>query len=153
HNPLEPLVTAVVFFLAILTAVVVLYVVDRSLERRSEGLLTALEDAVRGDPFIVLRREVQELERASSLVNGMLAYCVGLLAEALVFVILLRNGIDDATTLAVMRQGFLLPVVPAALFGLVYFFAARGIHRERLRVVEERLGRMRPTNRPRRHPQ
>ena len=150
RNPLSPLVTAAVFFVAILSTVVVLYYVDRSMERRSDGLMTALEDAVKGDPLWVLRREVVGLERVSSLVNALLFYCAGLVVEFIVFVILLQNDVDDAVTLAVMKVGFLYPGPPAALFGLLYWVGSRRVHRERLRVVEERVGRTRPAPRPRR---
>ncbi len=150
NNRLSPLLTAAVFFVAIVATVVVLYVVDRSLEKRSQSLMMSLEDAVRGDPWLVLRREVQALERTSSIVNALLFYCAGLVVEFLVFTLLLQNGIDDAVTIAVMQPGFLYPAVPAALFGLAYWAASRRLHADRFRLVEERIGRTRPAARPRR---
>ncbi len=136
---LDPLVTVTLFFVGMMALVVVLYFVDRSLERRSQSLILGLEDAVRGDPLLVLRREVDALERSSSVANAILFYFACLLVEFIVFAILwtegIREAIDQVVTLQVMRTGFLLPVVPALAFGLIYRFAARRIHRDRFALV------------------
>ncbi len=141
---ISPLVLVAFFFAALLSAVLVLYVVDRSLEVRSQGLVHGLEDAIRGDPLLVLQREVNALERTSAVVNGMLFYCIALIIEFIVFATLLSDGIRDAidaaTTLEVMRWGFGLPIVPAVLFAVAYFFIANGIHRTRMGLVERRIG-------------
>lgn len=143
---LPPLVMITFFFLALIGVVVALYVVDRSLERRSTSLTRSLEDAMRGDPLLVLQREVDGLERSSSIANGILAYCAMLILEFLIFVILLsdgvRQGIDEAVTLEVMRAGFGLPVVPAVLFGLGWFWATNRLHGERMALVERRFRRL-----------
>lgn len=145
QDALSPLVTITLFFLGIVATVIGLYVIDLSLERRSASLLHSLEDAVKGDALLVLQREVDGLERSSSVANAILFYCVSLLVEFLVFVILLgdadiRDNINEAVTLDVMRAVFALPVVPAILFGLVWFFAANRLHGERIRLVARRLG-------------
>lgn len=152
-DPFNPLVTLAIFFAALIAAVVVLYVVDRSMERRVRHLMGSLEDAVRGDPVLVLAREVAGLERQAALVNALLFYCAAIVVEFLVFAILLSDGvraaIDEAATLRAMRTGFLIPVVPAALFGALYLTAIRRLHRTRLELVERRAGRAGRGGRPR----
>ncbi|MGB0653515.1 MAG: hypothetical protein ACPGQL_09980 [Thermoplasmatota archaeon] len=135
---LPPLVTIAVFFAAILAAVTLLYVVDRSLERRSSSLMLSLEDAMRGDPLLVLRREVAALDKQLALVNGLLFYAVALVVEFIVFVALLDNGIDDAVTLEVMRWGFTLPLVPALLFAGGYYAWSQRLHDRRHEALERR---------------
>ncbi len=139
---LSPLVTMSVFFLAVVAAISVLFVADRSLERRSVSLMRSLEDAMKGDPVAVLRREVDALERSSALANGLLFYCAALLAEFLVFVIVLsdgvRDGINEAAALDSMRFGFLIPVLPAVAFALVWFVLANRVHGRRLAEMRSR---------------
>lgn len=133
---LPPLVTMAVFFLAVVAAIAVLFVADRSLERRSLSLMRSLEDAMRGDPVAVLRREVDALERSSAMAGGLLFYCAALLVEFLVFVVVLsdgvRQGIDEAAALGSMRFGFLIPVAPALAFGLASFWVLNRLHGRRL---------------------
>jgi len=140
---LGPLVTITLFLLGLVALAVVLYVVDNSLERRSRSLVASVEDAVRGDPFLVLRSQIEALERSSSLVGALLFYFASLLAEFLVFVLLfsegVAEGIDRAVTLGFMRAGFLLPLVPALLFGVGWFMVSRRMHRGRFEDVERRL--------------
>lgn len=139
---LSPLVTIALFFTGLLGAVVGLYIVDRSLERRSRSLMESLEDAMRGDPYVVLEREVAGLDRTAAVADGLLFYCVSLVVEFIIFVILLSEGvrgaIDQAVTLEVMRWGFGLPVLPAALFGAVYYVGTRRAHEARLRRLPQR---------------
>ncbi len=140
RNPefLSPMVTISLFFAAILAVIIAVYVVDRSMERRSRGLVMSLEDAIRGDPFLVLRREVDALEKQMSLANGLLFYALALAAEFVVFTTLLGYGVDDAVTLEVMRWGFTLPILPAVLFGGLYFLVVNRLHQQRFQLVERR---------------
>ncbi len=148
--PLPPLASITIFFLGLMAAIAVLYVVDRSLERRSQSLVLSLEEAIREDPMRVLRREVDGLERASSLVNSLLFYAVSILFLFLLFMVLMsdgiREGINEAVTLDVMRSGFLLPLAPAALFGLGYFAWTNRVHGQRLLEVEKRFAAMQSTS-------
>lgn len=143
QSALPPLVTITFFFLGLLAVVVGLYVMDRSLERRSRSLVLSLEDAVRGDPLLVLQREVTALQRSAALANALLFYCAALVVELLVFVVLLsdevRPAIDEAVTLDVMRWGFTLPIAPAVAFGLVLWGVQARVHQARLGLVERRL--------------
>lgn len=141
QSSLPPMVTMTLFFLGIFGAVLGLYFVDRSLERRSQSLVASLEDAMRGDPFLVLQREVDSLERTSAIANGVLAYCVCLVLEFIAFAIALDVGtaVDRANSLNVMPASFGLPVVPAVLFGLVWFAVVNRRHRHRLALVERRF--------------
>lgn len=142
---LSPLVTLTLFFLGVVAILVVLFVADRSLERRSESIVLSLEEAMKGDPLLVLRREIDALERSSALANGLIFYCAALLLEFLIFVIVLsegvREGIDEAAALEALRFGFLIPVAPALLFAFVNWWVANRTHRERLALVERRLVR------------
>ncbi len=139
-NPgfLSPMVTISLFFAAILAVIVVLYVVDRSMERRSRSIVLSLEDAIRGDPLLVLRREVDALEKQMAVANGILFYALALVLEFVVFVTLLGNGVSDAVTLEVMRWGFGIPIVPAVVFAGLYFLASNRLHQERFQLVERR---------------
>ncbi len=140
NNPgfLSPLVTISLFFAAIFAVIIAVYVVDRSLERRSRGIVMSLEDAIRGDPFLVLRREVDALERQMTLANGILFYALSLALEFVVFTTLLGNGVDDAVTLEVMRWGFTIPLLPAGAFAGLYYLVANRLHQQRFQLVERR---------------
>ncbi len=128
-----------VFFLAVVAAISVLFVADRSLERRSISLMRSLEDAMRGDPVSVLRREVDALERSGAIANGLLFYCAALLAEFLIFIIVLSDGVRDAinevAALDSMRFGFLIPVLPALAFAVIWFVAVNRVHGRRLATL------------------
>jgi hypothetical protein len=143
-DALPPLPTITLVFLGIVSLVIVLYVVDRSLERRGRGLLLSLEDAMRGDPLLVLQAEIQALERSSAVANALLFYFFALVADFFLFALLwsdgFRDAIDQAVTLRVMRAAFLLPVAPAALFGIVSYTVAHRVHARRMDLVERRLG-------------
>lgn len=139
RDALPPMVTIGIFLLGMVLILAVLFVADRSLERRSEGLVLSLQDAMQGDPLAVLQREVDALERSSALANGFIFYCVALLVEFLVFVIVLsdgiREGIDEAAALDALRFGFLIPIVPALLFAGGYFVWSNRQHRDRFHHV------------------
>lgn len=149
ERALSPLVTITFFFMGIIATVVGLYVIDRSLERRGGEVLRSLEDAIKGDPLLVLQREVDGLERSSSVANAILFYCVGLFIEFIVFLILVSEKsiwetIDQDLTLAFMRAVFGLPIVPAVLFGLIWFAASNRLHNQRMALVERRLRALDP---------
>ncbi len=145
RNPdfLSPLVTIALFFVALLAVVVGLYVVDRSLERRSRSLVASIQDAMAGDPLAVLQREVDALERTSSAVNGLLFYCAAIIVEFLVFATLMSKGIrqaiDEAVTVEVMQWGFGIPIIPALLFAGGFYLAANQLHDKRMDLVRERF--------------
>lgn len=143
NDALSPLVTITLYFLGLVAVIVGLYVFDRSLERRGASLMRSLEDAMQGDPLLVLKREVDGLERSSGIANAVLFYCASIILEFLVFVLILaddgiRAGIDEAVTLDVMKAVAAIPIVPAILFGLVWYFVSGRIHRERFQVLRER---------------
>lgn len=142
---LSPLVTLTLFFLGVVAILVVLFVADRSLERRSEALVLSLEEAMRRDPLTVLQREIDALEQSSALANGLIFYCAALLVEFLVFIIVLsdgvREGIDEAAALEALRFGFLIPIAPALLFAFLYWLVVNRAHKDRLALVERRLAR------------
>lgn len=139
---LPPLATVAVFFLAVVLVLAVLFVADRSLERRSESIIMSIEDAIKGDPMQVLQREVDALERSSSLANGLIFYCGALLLEFLVFIIVLsdgiREGINEAAALQTLRFGLLIPIAPALLFAGLYFVWVNRVH-------DDRFGQLRRT--------
>lgn len=138
---LPPMVTMTLFFLGILGAIVLLYVIDRSLESRSQSLIGSLQEAMRGDPFLVLKREIDGLERSSAIANGILFYCASLVIEFIAFAITLGVGtaVDRTVAADVMPASFGIPVIPAVLFGLIYFAAMNRRHRERFALVERRF--------------
>lgn len=140
NGGLAPLVTISLFFLAMTAVVTVLYVVDRSLETRGASLCRSLQDAMEGNPETILRREIDALERTSSIANGVLFYCASLIVEFLVFVVLLsegiREGIDEAVTFEVMKAGFGIPLIPAVLFGLGWFYYTNRVHKDRFALRE-----------------
>lgn len=137
---LSPLVTISFFFLGMTALVAVLYVVDRSLEHRGVSLCRSLEDAMRGDPMQVVHREIDALERTSSIANAVLFYCASLIVEFFIYVILLsdgiREGIDEAVALETMRAGFAIPLLPAILFGLGWFWYTNRVHRDRFAAMD-----------------
>lgn len=139
ESALTPLVAITLFLLGLAALAGILFLVDGFLERRGRDLLRSLEDAVRGDPMLVLRREVEADSRSTAGANALLFYFAALLAEAAVFVLLfsdgVRQGIDQALTLRFMRAGSLLPLVPAALFGLLWWVWARRTDARRLQEV------------------
>ncbi len=139
-NALPPLLTVAIFLLAVVLVLAVLFVADRSLERRSESLLLSLEDAMRGDPIGVLRREIDALERSSSLANGLIFYCASLILEFLIFVIVLsdgvRDGINEAAALDALRFGLLIPIAPALLFAGVLFVLSNRRHEARFARIQ-----------------
>lgn len=141
---LSPMVTMTVFFLAVVAAIAVLFVADRSLERRSQSLMRSLEDAMRGDPVQVLRREVDALERSGAMANGLLFYCAALLVEFLVFIVVfsdgVRQGIDEAVAVETMRFGFLIPLGPALLFAGIWFVAMNRVHGRRFVSLQISVG-------------
>ncbi len=134
-SALPPLATITIFFIAVVLVLAVLFVADRSLERRSESIVMSIEDAIKGDPIQVLHREIDALERSSSLANGLIFYCAALLVEFLIFVIVLsdgiRQGIDEVAALNTLRFGLLIPIAPALLFAAIYFVWANRIHQDR----------------------
>ncbi len=144
QDALPPLVTMTLFFLAIFGVIVMLYVIDRSLEKRSGSLVRSLKDAMQGDPLLVLQREVDGLERSSAIANAVLAYCVFLIVEFIAFAVTLGVGtaVDRAVALQVMPASFGLPVVPAAIFGAVYFWLSNRQHRTRFELVERRFANL-----------
>lgn len=129
---LSPVLTMMLFLGALVATVAVLFVADRSLERRSEGLVLALEDAMKGDPHAVLRREIDLLERGTALGSGFLFYCAGLVASFIIYAILwspeIVRDIDQAVALTTMRFVFLFPIVPALLFALGHFLWQNRVH-------------------------
>ncbi len=137
---LHPLWTITLFLVGLVATVAVLYVADKSLESRSEGLILSLEDAVRGKPEIVLHREIDALERSSALANGFLFYCGSLLVAFFVYAIVFSDGvraaIDAEAALTTMRFVFLFPIVPAALFSWAYFAYQNKVHRERMALLD-----------------
>ncbi len=139
-SALPPMATIAVFFLAVVLVLAVLFVADRSLERRSESIVMSIEDAIRGDPVEVLHREIDALERSSSLANGLIFYCGALLLEFLVFVIVLSDGIrqaiNEVAALNTLRFGLLIPIAPALVFAGVYFVWANRVHDERFRQLK-----------------
>lgn len=139
---LSPLTTIVLFFAALIAAAVGLFIVDRSLERRSRSLMASLADAMAGPPLPVLEREVDALERTTAVANGLLFYGGSLIVEFLVFMVLRSDGVrqatDQALTLEVMQWGFGLPIVPAILFGVLYRAGIHRTHQRRLRDVARR---------------
>ncbi len=141
QDALPPLVTMTLFFVAIFAAIVMLYVIDRSLEKRSGSLVGSLKDAMQGDPLLVLRREVDGLERSSAIANGVLAYCVFLIIEFIAFSVTLGVGtaFDRAVALELMPASFGLPVIPAVAFGALYFVYSNRKHNGRFDLVERRL--------------
>ena len=147
---LSPLVTITLFFLGIFATVVGLYVIDRSLERRSASLCRSLEDAMQGDPILVLQREVDGLERNTAIANGVLFYCAGLLVQFIVYLIVFSGGvrdrIDEAAALDAMKGVFGIPLVPAILFGVIWFAVANRHHARRLLLVERRFDGLRKTH-------
>ncbi len=144
----SPLVTIAIFFAALVAAVAVLYVVDRSVERQVHHLLGSLEEAMAGDAVLILSREMQGLARKAAVVNGILFYCAAMVAEFIIFTVLLsdgvRQGIDEAVTLEVMRRGFLLPIVPAIVFAAAYHWFLRRAHQARIGLVAARFPKGRP---------
>lgn len=134
-SALPPLATMALFFLAVVLVLAVLFVADRSLERRSESIVMSIEDAIKGDPVAVLHREIDALERSSSLANGLIFYCGALLLEFLVFVIVLSDGIrqaiDEVAALNTLRFGLLIPIAPALVFAGINFVWANRIHNDR----------------------
>lgn len=136
---LPPLVTLAVFFVGVVLVLGVLFVADRSLERRSESLVRSLEDAMQGAPLDVLRREIHALERSTALANGLIFYCAALIVEFLIFIIVLsdgiRDGINEVAALDAMRYGLLIPILPALLFAGAYFFWANRVHGARLQQM------------------
>ncbi len=141
QEALPPLVTMTLFFLGLMAAIVLLFVVDRTLERRSASIVESLEDAINGDALLVLQREIDGLERSSSIANGAIFYCVSLFAEFIAFAITLGVGraVDQANALEVMPASFGIPVIPAVAFGLIWFFSTNSIHAKRMQLVERRL--------------
>lgn len=141
QDALPPLVTMTLFFLGLLGFIVLLFVVDRSLEHRSGSIIASLEDAVRGDPVVVLQREIDGLERSSSIANGVLFYCASLFVEFIAFAITLDVGtaVDRAIALDIMPASFGLPIIPAVLFGLIWFASINRIHATRMQLVKRRL--------------
>lgn len=141
---LPPLFTISIFLLGVVLILAVLFTADRSLERRSESIVLSLEDAIRGDPLAVLQREIDALERSSSLVNGLIFYCAALLVEFLVFAIVLsdgiRQGIDEVAALGALRFGFLIPILPALAFAGAYFVWVNQLHERRMHLAHQRLG-------------
>lgn len=139
----NPLLTILVFFIGIFSMMVVLYVADRSMERRSEGLVLSLEDAMAGNAMQVLRREMQALNRVGSIVNGGLGYFALLMVAYLLHVILLspgvREGIDSALTIEVMRYTFTLPIIPALLFGGMYYVINSNRYQQKLQEVQDKF--------------
>ena len=133
---LHPLLTIGLFLAALVATASVLYVADRSLERRSEGLVLALQDAVQGDPVTVLRQETRDLERSSATANGLLFYCAGLVISFVIYAILwspeVVRDIDQAAALTTMRFVFLFPLLPALAFAGIYLTTQRRAHRRRL---------------------
>ncbi len=140
-DALPPLLTIAIFLLAVVAVLAVLFVADRSLERRSESLLLSLEDAMRGDPEGVLRREIDLLERSSSLANGLIFYCASLIIEFLIFVIVLsdgiRDGINEAAALDALRFGLLIPIAPALAFAGIYFVWSNKQHDRRFGLLHQ----------------
>lgn len=132
---LSAFVTITFFFLGMTALVTVLYLVDRSLEHRGVALCQSLEDAMRGDPDVVLRREIDALERTSSIANAVLFYCGALILEFIIYVILfqdgIREGINEAVAADTMMGGFGYPVIPAILFGLGWFWYVNKVHKDR----------------------
>jgi hypothetical protein len=136
---LSAFVTISLFFLGMTALVSVLYLVDRSLEQRGVSLCRSLEDGMRGDPNTIVRREIDALERTSSMANGVLFYCASLIIEFFAFIIVwsdgVRDGINEAVTLDVMKAGFAMPIAPAILFGFAWFWYVNRVHRERLNTL------------------
>lgn len=141
QDALPPLVTMTLFFLGLIGFIVLLFVVDRSLEHRSASIIRSLEDAVQGDPLLVLQREIDGLERSSAIANSVLFYCVALVVEFIAFAITLGVGttVDRAIALEIMPASFGLPIIPAVLFGVIWFFSVNRIHETRMGLVERRL--------------
>ncbi len=141
QDALPPLVTMTLFFMGILGAIIGLYVIDRSLESRSQSLIGSLRDAMQGDPFLVLQREVDGLERSSSIANGILFYCAALVVEFIAFAVTLGVGdaVDRAVATDLMPASFGLPIIPAVTFGLIWFAVTNRRHKERMALVERRL--------------
>lgn len=141
QSALPPMVTMTLFFLGIFAAITVLYVIDRSLESRSQSLVGSLRDAMQADPFLVLQREIDGLERSSAIANGVLAYCVSLIIEFIAFAITLGVGttIDKAVAADLMPASFGLPILPAVAFGIVWFVVSNRRHQNRLALVERRF--------------
>lgn len=136
---LPPLVTITLFLAGLAALIAVLYVVDAGLERRSRGLVLGLEAALDGRPLEVLRAQVAALDRSVAVANGLLFYFAALFVELLVFIVLLRGSvreaIDAALAIEVMRVGFLLPLLPAGLYGVVFWWVQRRVHGRRLAGV------------------
>jgi hypothetical protein len=133
---LHPLVMITLYLLGLVATVAVLYVADRSLERRSATLVLAVEDAVEGDPTLVLRREMDGLDWSGSLANGFLFYCAGLVASFIAYAIVFSpdvvRDIDRAVAVATMRFAFLFPILPALLFTAIYYRMVNRRHHERI---------------------
>lgn len=141
QEALPPLVTMTLFFLGLMAFIVLLFVVDRSLEKRSTSIVDSLEDAVNGDALLVLQREIDGLERSSSIANGVIFYCVSLVAEFIAFAITFGVGtaVDKANALDVMPASFGIPVIPAVIFGLIWWAAINRTHSIRMGLVERRF--------------
>lgn len=139
---LHPLVTMMLFLGGFVVSATVLFVADRSLERRSERLVLSLQDAVQGDPLLVLQREMDALERSSALANGLLFYVAGLLASFIIYAILFSpdvvTSIDEAVAFQTMRFVFLFPIVPSLIFAGIYFGAQNNLHAKRMATVTAR---------------
>ncbi len=138
-NALPPLFTIAIFLVAVVLVLAVLFVADRSLERRSESIVMSIEDAMKGDPLSTLQREIDALEKSSSLANGLVFYCAVLIVEFLIFVIVMsdgiREGINEAAALDALRFGLLIPIAPALLFAGAYFLWTNKQHADRFRTL------------------
>ncbi|MGB1586976.1 MAG: hypothetical protein ACPHID_08050 [Thermoplasmatota archaeon] len=133
---LHPMLVIGLFLVGLVLTVAVLFVADRSMERRSEAIVLALEDAMHGNPREVLDVQILEFDRSTSLANGFIFYCAGLVvaffAYAVVFSDGIRAAIDVDAALTTMQFVFLFPILPALAFaGIYYLFQRRG-HQARL---------------------
>lgn len=133
---LHPMMVVGLFLVGLVLTVAVLFVADRSLERRSEAIVLAVEEAMRGQPRDVLAVQVQDFDRSTSLANGFLFYCAGLVvaffAYAIVFSDGVRAAIDVDAALTTMQFVFLFPLLPALIFAAIHYQVQRRGHMARL---------------------